>query len=344
MHSRVDLIIYVSTNVNANVTKEKMSFYQEIGELVFGSRLKRLSEKFLLDVSKIYDRLDIDFEISWFPIFFLLSKKGPLSVTEIAKDLEITHSAVSQLITILQKHRLIELKSDEVDKRKRLVEFSKDGKAMLLKLEPIWKSLDRVFKKMLEKGQASSHLLDGLTEVEEILKSENLCNKVLHDIEVSEQGKPEIIAFASEYEEKYKKLLFDWLLVNSDENIDSEKDLSNPMKLINENRGTLLLAIISNEVVGTIITTRKSDSECEILFVLVNENWQHRYVAHSLVKGIIKHQKKLGGKSITAIVNRNRSNVLTILRDNGFALGEMISKENGNGIKNTYIKLEHKLR
>ncbi|MBU1098984.1 MAG: GNAT family N-acetyltransferase [Bacteroidetes bacterium] len=321
-----------------------MSFYQEIGELVFGSRLKRLSEKFLLDVSKIYSKLDIEFEISWFPLFFLLSKKGSLSVTEIAKDLEITHSAVSQLITILQKKGLIELTNDSEDKRKRFVSFSRKGSEMLLKLEPIWESLNRVFKKMLEKGQSSSYLLDALTEVEEILKKENLCNKVLQDIEISEHGKPEIVSYCKDYEEKYKKLLLDWLLINSDENIDCVKDLSDPARFISEKRGVLLLAIINDDVVGTIITSRKSEDECEIDFILVHENWQHRHIAHSLVKGIINYQIELGTKLITAVVNRNRTNAMTILRDNGFSLGEMISKENNNGVKNTYIKLEHKLR
>ena len=84
-----------------------MIFYREAGELIFGSRLKRISERFLMDVSKIYKSLNIPFEVSWFPLFYLLNERGKLSVTEIARELEITHSAVSQLVTILQKKKLI---------------------------------------------------------------------------------------------------------------------------------------------------------------------------------------------------------------------------------------------
>ncbi|MEJ2628142.1 MAG: helix-turn-helix domain-containing protein, partial [bacterium] len=74
------------------------NFYRRVGELILGTRLKRISDKFLTDVSKIYKKLNIPFEVSWFPIFYLLNEKGKLSVTDLARELEITHSAVSQMI------------------------------------------------------------------------------------------------------------------------------------------------------------------------------------------------------------------------------------------------------
>ena len=62
-----------------------MGFYEETGILILGTRLKRLSERFLSEVGKIYEKLELDFEAAWFPVFFLIHKKGPLSITEIAE-------------------------------------------------------------------------------------------------------------------------------------------------------------------------------------------------------------------------------------------------------------------
>ena len=64
-----------------------MTFYRQTGELIFGTRLKRLSDRFLMDVARIYKTLDIPFVIGWFPLFYLLNEQGTLSVTEIAREL-----------------------------------------------------------------------------------------------------------------------------------------------------------------------------------------------------------------------------------------------------------------
>jgi hypothetical protein len=47
-----------------------MNFYENLVYLVFGSRLRRLSETFLADVNKIYQAQDITFDASWFPIYY----------------------------------------------------------------------------------------------------------------------------------------------------------------------------------------------------------------------------------------------------------------------------------
>ena len=53
-----------------------MSIYKKTGVLLFGTRLKRLSDKFLSDLSKIYKDEDIRFEAGWFPVFYLLDSHG----------------------------------------------------------------------------------------------------------------------------------------------------------------------------------------------------------------------------------------------------------------------------
>jgi len=159
-----------------------MSFYKKAGELIFGTRLKRLSDRFLDEVSSIYKKLGISFEVSWFPLFYLLHHKEGLSVTEIAKELHITHSAVSQLVTNLEKKDLVRFIDDENDKRKRIIGFTKSGQKMMYEIKPVWESMKKSMRLLLHKKENSARLLKALDEIEDTLEKESLCERVLKNI------------------------------------------------------------------------------------------------------------------------------------------------------------------
>jgi DNA-binding MarR family transcriptional regulator len=159
-----------------------MNFYKEAGELIFGTRLKRISDRFLIDVSQIYKKLEIPFEVSWFPLFYLLHHKDNLSVTEIAKELQITHSAVSQLVTNLEKKNLVKFTDDKNDRRKRIICFTKNGQKIMHELKPVWKSMRESMRFLLNKKENSARLLKALDEIEDTLEKQSLCGQVLKNI------------------------------------------------------------------------------------------------------------------------------------------------------------------
>jgi DNA-binding MarR family transcriptional regulator len=159
-----------------------MTFYRKAGELIIGTRLKRMSDRFLTDVSNIYKKLEIPFEVSWFPLFYLLHNKEPLSVTEIAKELQITHSAVSQLVTNLQKKDLVKFTNDKNDKRKRIIGFTESGLKMMNEIKPVWKSMKESMRSLLNKKENSACLLNALDEIEDSLEKESFCEKVLKNM------------------------------------------------------------------------------------------------------------------------------------------------------------------
>lgn len=159
-----------------------MNFYKEAGELIFGTRLKRIGDRFLIDVSQIYKKLEIPFEVSWFPLFYLLRHKNGLSVTEIAKKLQITHSAVSQLVTSLEKKNLVKFIDDKRDRRKKIIGFTENGKKMMDEIKPVWKSMKESMRFFLDKKENSSRLLKALDEIEDTLEKQSFCEKVLKNI------------------------------------------------------------------------------------------------------------------------------------------------------------------
>jgi len=136
-----------------------MNFYQELGPLVFGTRLKRLSDYFLSEINTVYADLKIPFEASWFGVFFLLDKHGSLSIFEICKRLEVSHSAISQLVKTLTEKNLLLLQPSADDGRKKVIFLSKEGKQLVKKIKPVWQALEEALESMFQKNDVLKKLL-----------------------------------------------------------------------------------------------------------------------------------------------------------------------------------------
>src|SRR5438477_4428574 len=120
-----------------------MNFYQDIGFLVFGSRLKRLGNTFINDVNHIYKDHKIPFDASWFPVFYILSRNKEVSIKEISDDLNVSHSAISQLISSLQQKGLIRSVVSKKDARHKAITFTPKGEKLLQKIRPVWNALEK---------------------------------------------------------------------------------------------------------------------------------------------------------------------------------------------------------
>lgn len=184
-----------------------MNVFDLAGELILGTRFKRLSEKFLSDVSNIYHQLGIDFEPSWFGIFYLLDRYQRLSVGELSKLLGITNSAVSQLLSQLVEKGLINISDSLSDKRMRIVEFSTKGHNLLTELKPVWKLIKAEMKNMLLESQKDCYLLDAIAELERVFEKKPLAERV---IEAAQRKDYTLKPYEQKYYSAVKKLLFQW--------------------------------------------------------------------------------------------------------------------------------------
>ena len=72
-----------------------MEFLKQLGEVAFGTRLRLLTDRFIQDGAKIYQKQNIDFEPRLFTMFYLLSQRSPLTITEITAELGYTQPAVT---------------------------------------------------------------------------------------------------------------------------------------------------------------------------------------------------------------------------------------------------------
>ncbi|WP_153799607.1 MarR family winged helix-turn-helix transcriptional regulator [Foetidibacter luteolus] len=155
-----------------------MNFYQQLGFLVFGSRLKRLGETLIGDINKIYQSHRIAFDASWFPVFYILSQKQQVSIKEIADELNVSHSAVSQLISSLQQKGFIASVVSKEDARHRAITFTAEGEKLLAKIQPVWQALEKAMQNLAQESPESVQLLGALTALENNLQQEALFDRI----------------------------------------------------------------------------------------------------------------------------------------------------------------------
>jgi len=161
-----------------------MGFYEETGILILGTRLKRLSERFLSEVGKMYERLDINFEPAWFPLFFLLHQRGSLSVTEIAEELNVSQPAASQLVSLLNRKGFIAVEPDCYDRRRKIVSFTTEGEELLEKLIPIWETLESSMYDIFRDEREGADVVSSFNQLEQKLNRISFGDSVLDKLKI----------------------------------------------------------------------------------------------------------------------------------------------------------------
>jgi DNA-binding MarR family transcriptional regulator len=155
-----------------------MNLYQKLGHLVLGSRLRRMSETFLAEINRIYQNEGIDFDASWFPVFYLLSKNDSLSIKELSEQTEVSHPAASQLITNLKNRNLVETTVSVDDGRKQLVQFTDKGRALLNQILPVWDAISSSMAELAASDPKIAELLPAISALENKFRAYNLAGKV----------------------------------------------------------------------------------------------------------------------------------------------------------------------
>lgn len=151
-----------------------MGVIEELGELAIATRLMRISEQTRKDVTKIYKEHHLEFESKWFPVLFVLSKKGPLGVIELADEVGYTHPSVIALVKEMQKQKLIKSSGSKTDGRKRILSLTQKALDMIGEFQPLWEDFIAINKVIYNNG---SSLLKALEDTEAALKKESFYDR-----------------------------------------------------------------------------------------------------------------------------------------------------------------------
>jgi len=139
----------------------------ELGPLAIGSRMRRLYDILSKDAARIYEDHELQFDIKYFILFFLISKRKQIGIMDIAEELSLTHPAIIHLAKDLEKKGYIESVSAPGDSRKRLLQLSAKGKKSLPAFKKVWGKINDLNEQLF----AQQHqLLQTLEAIEKTLE------------------------------------------------------------------------------------------------------------------------------------------------------------------------------
>lgn len=153
-----------------------MDFFEKVGALGLGSRLKRLSDICLSDVRELYEESGIDFEPKWFPVFVLLLERKQITITEAAEMLNLTHPHVSLYAKEMNRAKLTSFITNPDDGRSRLLTLTPKGHTTAQQLQPLWAKIDKAVKEILKETEPD--FLTILKKMETTLSKNSLRQRV----------------------------------------------------------------------------------------------------------------------------------------------------------------------
>ncbi|MFH0733407.1 MAG: bifunctional helix-turn-helix transcriptional regulator/GNAT family N-acetyltransferase [bacterium] len=293
-----------------------MDNVKELKELAFATRLKRLSDRLTKDVSLLYNKMNIDFEAKWFAIISILRDHSPMTITEIAGRLGVTHTAVNNLAEELLKKGYITSVKGHEDERQRLLSINESGKKLCKKLEPIWEEIKLANKELIDK--IDPYLLANIGRIEEELDRLSIYERVWKNIFGTLPGQLKVLLYSPKMKKHFQKLNYEWLeeyftVEDKDKNI-----LLHPKEIIINNGGTIFFALFDDEVVGTCAVIKHMNNKYELAKMAVTKKHQNCGIGKLLLESAVNWVKEIGENELYLLTCENLVSANILYRNFGF--------------------------
>jgi DNA-binding MarR family transcriptional regulator len=153
-----------------------MDMMREFGAMAFASRLRRLGDRLKTEATKLYRANGIEFNDSWYLLAFMLSTRQGISVTEVAEAFGVSHAAISQMSTAMERKGLLVGQPDERDRRRTLLYLTEAGLSAVEALRPIWDAIGESTVELI--SSTGQDILLAISEFEEHIEKRSLFSRV----------------------------------------------------------------------------------------------------------------------------------------------------------------------
>ena len=280
-----------------------MDIVKNLEELALASRLKRLGERLAKDVTRIYSDLELDFEAKWFTLLTALKSNSPATITDLAQALGISHTAVNQLASELIAKEYVNSSNVKKDARARQLSITKKGIQICDKLDPVWEQIKIANKGLLEK--VDRNFLNTIEALEEELDRSSMYERVYKRIFDTLPANVKIEEYSSKMKKHFKNLNYEWLNEYFYvEDIDDEI-LTHPKNKIINKGGSILFALMENNVVGTCAIIRHSADKFELAKMAVTKQFRGRGIGRQILESALLKARSLGAVEIYLVTNKN---------------------------------------
>jgi len=295
-----------------------MNFFDKVGTVAIGSRLRMLTEKMTEDASRIYELYNIDMQPKWFPVFYVISQGEEKTVTEIAKEIGHSHPSVSKIISEMVAKGLVTEKKDKADGRRNMISLSKKGKEITVRIKDQYTDIESAIGGITK--QATHDLWKAIEEWEFILEQQSLLNRVKDQLKIRESKKVQIVDYQPQYSTAYKALNEEWISKYFKMEEADYKALENPDEYILNNGGYIYVALYDNQPIGVCALIRRDDPEYEyeLAKMAVSPIAQGKSVGLLLAQAVIDKARAIGAAKLYLESNTSLKPAINLYHKLGF--------------------------
>jgi DNA-binding MarR family transcriptional regulator/N-acetylglutamate synthase-like GNAT family acetyltransferase len=275
-----------------------MEFFNKVGKVALGSRLRLMTAMITDDAAKIYESYGMNFMPKWFPVFYTLIEEREITITEIANEIGHSQPSVSKIVQEMIAVGLVEESLKSNDKRRNIVGLTEKGKEFSKELKQQLKDVEAAVDGLIT--ESSHNLWAALEEWEFLLEQKSLFKRVNEQKKLRESQDVKIVPFEPQYLDAFKQLNVEWISTYFEMEEADYKALDNPQEYILDKGGKIFVALYHNEPLGVcaLIKMKDSDYDFEMAKMAVSPKAQGKNIGFLLGQEIVKSAKEAGAKKI----------------------------------------------
>jgi DNA-binding MarR family transcriptional regulator len=271
-----------------------MEYFNRTGKMAVGSRLRLLTDTITEDASQIYKMYRINMQPKWFPVLYALSANGPMTITDIAKEIGHSHPSVSKITAELAQSGYIKDKEDKSDGRRNTIQLSAKGKEMMKQMEKPYEDVTNAIEEL--SAHTRNDLWKAIEEWEYLLAQKSLFTRVREQKKNRESNEVQIVDYLPKYKKAFKALNEEWIRAYFKMETTDLKALDNPKGYVLDKGGYILFALYDDVPVGVCALIKMNDPEYgfEMAKMAVSPRMQGKGIGELLGKAIIQRAKEKG--------------------------------------------------
>jgi len=273
-----------------------MEFYDRVGKMALGSRLRRLSEMLTEQAGEVYSMYAIEMNPKWFPVFYVLAEGEDKSIMQIAQEISHSHPSVSTIVKEMVKHGLAIEMPNKVDARKNYIRLTDKGREINEQIQVQYTDVNTAVETALKETQYD--IWKAIAEWEHLLDQKSLLNRVKDAKKNRESAQVKVIDYTQQYQSAFKQLNEEWITQYFKMEATDYKSLDHPDEYIIDKGGHIFIALYNGEAVGTCAMIKMEDNTYELAKMAVSPKAKGKGIGFILGQACIIKAKELGAQKL----------------------------------------------
>ncbi len=307
-------LIYVTGYVNDYI----MNFFDQVGRMAIGSRLRMLSERLAEDAQKVYDLYGLALKPKWFPVVHVLSQGKERTITQIAEEIGHSHPSVSKIIREMREDQWIIERTDPFDKRKNVIALNEKGKTAVAIMDSMCLDVSQAVDEM--SASAPYDLWNAIASWEKLLSEASLFDRVKSAHYQREAQYISIVPYQPSYQLAFKQLNEQWISTYFTMEEADYQSLDHPQTYIIDKGGYIFMALYKKEPVGTcaLIKMDHPEYDFELAKMAVSPKVQGKRIGFKLGQVVIQQARSIGANKLYLESNKILTPALRLYKKLGF--------------------------